>query len=149
MDAQAPDIAPSPRIAALVDELSGPNGPQSRFDVEERRVEHDAIVELLVRGRSPGIDHETAERVAGVVAAGCLGEMHLWRDMGLPDRVTLRELLETYFGPFASENVMDMRWKKFIYRKLCRWGGFNTCKAPSCSVCPEYHACFGEGGFTD
>jgi hypothetical protein len=28
---------------------------------------------------------------------------------------------------------------------LCRWGGFNTCKAPSCGVCSSYAECFGSG----
>ena len=50
---------------------------------------------------------------------------------------------ELAFEPLAANSVMDMRWKKFIYRRLCRWGGFNTCKAPSRGACPTYEECFG------
>ncbi len=127
---------------ALVEQLTGPDGPEVRFEVEERRVEYQAIVELMVRERTPGIDSRVAERVAGAVAAGCFGEQHLWRDMGLPDRATLRELLEAYFAPFAQGNHRDMRWKKYIYRRLCRWDGFDACRAPSCGECDTYEECF-------
>jgi nitrogen fixation protein NifQ len=122
------------------------DGPRERFadEVAERRVEYDAIVALLLAHASEGIDAEARWRVARAVAAGCLGEQHLWRDLALPNRAALRRLLETYFEPLALDNVMDMRWKKFIYRRLCRWGGFNTCAAPSCGVCPTYSECFGE-----
>ncbi len=129
-------------ITRIVDELSGPHGPAARFDVEGRRVEFDAIVELMVRERTPGLDERTATRVAEIVAAGCFGERHLWRDMGLSSRAELRELLEAAFAPFAAGNHRDMRWKKYVYRRLCRWDGFHTCRAPSCSECDTYPECF-------
>jgi len=133
-------------LAAIVEPLVGEHGPRTRFaaEVAERRVEYDALVELLLAQASEDVDPASRWLVARAVAAGCLGEQHLWRDMGLPNRAALRTLMETYFGPFSADNTMDMRWKKYIYRKLCRWGGFNTCKAPSCGVCPEYSQCFGE-----
>lgn len=127
---------------SLVKQLTGPDGPGTRFDVAARQVEYDAIVELMVRERTPGLDAAKATCVAGTVAAGCLGEQHLWRDMGLPDRATLRALLETYFAPFAEGNHRDMRWKKYIYRRLCRWDGFEACRAPSCGECDSYDECF-------
>ena len=130
-------------LRAAVAMLTGPQGPVQRFPVTERRVEFDGIVELLMLSTTPGVDPRDAEQVARAIAAGCLGEQHLWRDLGLPNRGMLRLILERYFEPFAADNVMDMRWKKFIYRRLCRWGGFNTCKAPSCGACPTYEECFG------
>lgn len=132
-------------LTDIVAELTGPTGPETRFaeQVVERRVEFDALVELLLRDATPGVDPREAARVAHAVAAGCLGEQHLWRDMGLPSRAALRLLLETYFRDLAADNTMDMRWKKFIYRRLCRWGGFATCKSPSCGVCGDYSECFG------
>jgi nitrogen fixation protein NifQ len=133
-------------VAGLVAAVTAVDGPASRFDVAGRRVEFDAIVDLLLSGKTPGMDPSAQEAVARAVAAGCLGDRHLWRDLGLRNRASLRQLLETYFAPFASDNVMDMRWKKYIYRKLCRWGGFQTCKAPSCAACPEYAECFGVPG---
>jgi nitrogen fixation protein NifQ len=111
--------------------------------VAERRVEYDGLVELLLANVTPGADGVEAGVVASAVAAACLGERHLWRDLELPSRAVLRELLETFFEPLAADNVMDMRWKKFLYRKLCRWGGFASCKAPSCGECTSYEECFG------
>jgi nitrogen fixation protein NifQ len=132
-------------LCQIVDTLLGPDGPEARFsaEVDDRRVEYDAIVEMLLTQVTEGVSRERAEAVARAVASGCLGEQHLWRDLQLPTRAALRALLETYFEPFAADNVMDMRWKKYIYRKLCRWGGFHTCKAPSCGVCSSYAECFG------
>lgn len=132
-------------LANLADELTGPRGPEARFaeHLEERRVEFEAVAELLARSTTPGVDGCEAGRVARAVAAGCLGEQHLWRDLALPNRAALRMLLEAYFQPLAADNVMDMRWKKFIYRRLCRWGGFATCASPSCGVCKDYAECFG------
>jgi len=132
-------------LSELVAALTGPAGPEARFAdaVAERRVEFDALVELLVRDATPSVDRDEATSVARAVAAGCLGEQHLWRDLELPNRAALRTLLETYFEQLAADNTMDMRWKKFIYRRLCRWGGFATCKSPSCGVCADYTECFG------
>ena len=135
----------APPLSDLVARLAGPTGPEVRFaeQVTERHVEFGALVELLLRDATPGVDAMEAAQVAGAVAAGCLGEQHLWRDLALPNRAALRTLLETYLRDLAADNTMDMRWKKFIYRRLCRWGGFPTCKAPSCGVCPDYSECFG------
>ena len=135
-------------IATVVKAVTGAGGPQLRFadEIADRRVEYDAIVDLLVSQATPDIPREEAMRVARAVAAACLGEQHLWRDMGLPNRLALRTLLAEYFAPLAADNIMDMRWKKFIYRRLCRWGGFHTCTAPSCGECPTYAECFGDDG---
>jgi nitrogen fixation protein NifQ len=134
-----------PDVRAAVAGFSADDGPEARFAAElaERSVEFSAIVGLLLIGATPGVNPQEAEVVARAVAAGCLGEHHLWRDLQLPNRPVLRKLLEGYFEPFAADNVMDMRWKKFIYRRLCRWGGFKSCRAPSCSACSEYADCFG------
>jgi nitrogen fixation protein NifQ len=145
----ARSIRPGDReLCGIVERLVGPNGPEARFaaEVEERRVEFDALVETLMRDATMGPNPQRAEAVARAIAAGCLGERHLWRDMELPNRRALRALFDTYFAPIAADNYMDMRWKKFIYRRLCRWGGFNSCPAPSCSACSSYDECFGSAG---
>jgi hypothetical protein len=138
---------PDEDVEAAVALFSAGRGALLRFadQVDERRVEYDAIVELLLLQPTPGVDPAPVELVAREIAAGCLGEQHLWRDLELPNRGVLRKLFETYFEPFAADNVMDMRWKKYVYRKLCRWGGFHTCKAPSCNACSSYEECFGPG----
>ena len=132
-------------VCDAVERLSAGGGPVERFasEVADRRVEFDAIVDLLLASATPGADAGELETVALAIAAGCFGEQHLWLDLELPSRRVLRSLFERYFEPFAADNVMDMRWKKFVYRKLCRWGGFHTCKSPSCGACTNYAECFG------
>jgi nitrogen fixation protein NifQ len=139
-----PATCDGPRLAQAVSALLGPEGPEARFAaaLSERRIEADAVTDLLVRGRTPALAPGDVEALARSIAAGCLGERHLWRDLRLSDRALLRELLETYFAPFAAENDRDMRWKKFIYRKLCRWEGFEACRAPSCGACSSFEECF-------
>lgn len=141
----SPTDREDPGFAEIVEALVGPDGAKKRFaaQIVGRYVEYDAVIDVLMAGSTPGVDRERALQVAQAIAAGCLGEQHLWRDMRLPNRAVLRRLLETYFEPLAADNVMDMRWKKFIYRRVCRWGGFHTCAAPSCSACSSYDECFG------
>jgi nitrogen fixation protein NifQ len=135
-------VATVPVPRHIIDDLLGPGGPRARFaaNVAERRVEFDALV-LLMTDSAPLPRPETMA-VAEAIAAGCLGDRHLWRDLGLPDRATLREILETYFGPLAERNDRDMRWKKFLYKCLCRWEGFHVCRAPTCDACDGYEECF-------
>lgn len=132
-------------MRSVIAELIGPAGPLTRFSAEvaERPAEFEALTELLLR-HAPREGAPTETRaVARAIAAGCLGDQHLWRDMRLPDRAALRELLETYFASLAAINDRDMRWKKFLYKCLCRWEGFGTCRAPSCGECSSYEECFG------
>lgn len=128
----------------VIDTLLGPSGPQTRFSAEvtERRVEFEALTELLLRHAPRAGGAPETEAVAQAIAAGCLGERHLWRDLGLPDRPALRALFETYFAELAERNDRDMRWKRFLYKCLCRWEGFGTCRAPSCGECSSHAECF-------
>ncbi len=42
----------------------------------------------------------------------------------LQDRSELRVLLQTHFPELAAGNTRDMRWKKYLYKRLCGWPGF-------------------------
>jgi nitrogen fixation protein NifQ len=44
--------------------------------------------------------------------------------MRLSDRAELRTLLEQHFPELAAGNTKDMRWKKYLYKRLCGWPGF-------------------------
>ncbi len=90
----------------------------------DRRAEYEAIQALLMGYAAP--DDAEATPLAEWIARGALGERHLYVDMGLSARAELRALLEAHFPAFAAENTEDMRWKKFIYRRLCGWEGFHT-----------------------
>lgn len=96
---------------------------------------------LLMAHRSE--DSEESQWLACMVATACLGNNHLWQDMGLPNRSMLSELLRRYFTTLHNKNTGDMKWKKFFYKQLCEQAEVQLCKAPSCKVCADYAACFG------
>jgi nitrogen fixation protein NifQ len=77
-----------------------------------------------------------------IVAMGCLGNDHLWQDLGLWSRPQLSALMKTNFPTLAALNIKDMKWKKFLYKQLCNAEGIYVCRAPSCEVCTDYHKCF-------
>ena len=108
---------------------------------EDRRVEYEGIVDLMMAYADPG-DAE-APAVADRIARAALQPEHLWRSMGLENRAALRTLFETHFPGLAVGNDKDMRWKKYLYKRLCGWPGFHVCTQPSCEVCPDYAECFG------
>ena len=69
---------------------------------------------------------------------------HLWQDLGLRNRGELSALMRRHFEPLADRNVNDMKWKKFLYRMICRDEGFRLCTAPSCAECDDFAVCFGD-----
>ena len=85
---------------------------------------------------------EPAPWLASAVAVACLGDNHLWQDLGLPSRAALSHLLGAYFPALVPRNRGDMKWKKFLYKELCDRAQV-LCRAPSCAVCSDYAFCFG------
>ena len=96
---------------------------------------------LLMANRSGGGAREA--RVGGILAAGCMGDDHLWQDLGLWNRGDLSRLMRENFEPLALRNDRDMKWKKFLYKQLCETEGIYTCRSPSCEICKDYQRCFG------
>lgn len=109
--------------------------------LEMRREEWDEIRMLLCANRAGQDDCEVL--MADIVAAGCLGGDHLWRDLGLQSRAELSALMMQNFTGLALANSGDMKWKKFFYKQLCEQGGGYVCRAPSCDQCSAYNDCFG------
>ena len=107
---------------------------QQRFDET-----HD-LRKLLWKHRSANTESELW--MVNIVSAGCLGNDHLWQDLGLWQRADLTKLMKDNFLPLALRNVNDMKWKKFLYKQLCETEGIYTCRAPSCEVCGDYKECF-------
>lgn len=103
--------------------------------------EFDDLLALLLAHRSDDSD-ETAW-LASAVAAACMGNDHLWQDLGLANRQELSDLLRDHFGPLFAKNTGNMKWKRFFYKQLCDQAEVNLCKAPSCRVCADYKLCFG------
>lgn len=89
----------------------------------ERRAEFEGIVAMLREGADAS--YPDADALATRIARCSLLDGHLWRTMGLADRSQLRSLFETRFPELAAGNTRDMRWKKYLYKRLCGWPGFH------------------------
>lgn len=124
------------------DETSRQRGELRQELLDMRRDEWSDLRNLLKQHRA-GI-HPLETAMADIVAAGCLGGDHLWRDLGLATRQQLGELLALFFPTLAVKNSKDMKWKKFFYKQLCEQEGGYVCRAPSCEECAVYDDCFGE-----
>lgn len=107
----------------------------------QRGDEHAELRELFISHADT--EASTAEWVADILIAGCMGGNHLWQDLGLWSRKDLSALIRFAFAPLADKNIHDMKWKKFFYKQLCIQEGVYTCRAPSCQVCSDYQECFG------
>ena len=103
--------------------------------------EFEDVVGLLLEHRRD--DAPQTLWLAHAIAACCMGDDHLWQDMGLSDRKTLSDLLADHFGTLFARNTESMRWKKFFYKQLCERNGAFVCRSPSCAECSEYNNCFG------
>lgn len=82
--------------------------------------------------------------LTNIVARRALSPNHLWQDLGLRNRRELSWLMSRHFEPLAARNGQDMKWKKFLYRTICRDHSFSLCVAPSCSECEDFDGCFGD-----
>jgi len=105
-----------------------------------RGEEFGDLLDLLLEHRARA-DNES-EWLAFAIATACMGNDHLYQDMGLPSRKILSALLEEYFPSLFARNSDNMKWKKFFYKQLCDRSGVRACRAPSCAVCDDYLKCF-------
>lgn len=101
-----------------------------------------SLRELLERSTT----HRTPFQLhlAALIARRAMRPNHLWQDCGLRNRDELSESLRRHFEPIASRNVRNMKWKKFLYRMVCRDEGFRLCTSPSCAECDDFSVCFGD-----
>ena len=109
-------------------------------------VEHGAdeacLLDLLTQCATDGTALQV--RLAAMIARRAQSANHLWQDLGLRHRGDLSRLMTRHFRPLASRNSGDMKWKKFLYRMICRDAGYSLCTAPSCSECRDFEQCFGD-----
>ncbi len=113
---------------------------QRRLDFS-RMLEKSDLEQLL--RQFAVVDNDESEWLIGIIVAACLGNDHLWQDLGLWSRAELSGLLNHNFPHLAELNSKDMKWKKFLYKQLCEAEGLYICRAPSCEVCKDYQQCFG------
>ncbi|MCG8085143.1 MAG: nitrogen fixation protein NifQ [Candidatus Thiodiazotropha taylori] len=107
----------------------------------ENNEEMDDLRKLLLNNRSQRSRSE--HWLVEILIYGCLGKDHLWQDLGLWSRPDLSKLMADHFTPLYELNSKNMKWKKFLYKRLCETEGIYTCRAPSCEACADYSVCFG------
>jgi len=100
------------------------------------------LVDLLTRTATDR--SELQLRLARMIARRCLRPNHLWQDLGLRNRRELSWLMERHFESLAAKNAQDMKWKKFLYRTICRDADHSICPVPVCDDCDDFDQCFGE-----
>lgn len=119
---------------------AAPSGRQADFS---RMLERDDLIRYL-HARAAYPERAETRWISSILVAGCLGEDHLWQDLGLWSRQDLSGLIAYNFPSVKAANNQDMKWKKFLYKQLCEAEGIYVCRAPSCDVCVDYSRCFGQ-----
>ena len=82
--------------------------------------------------------------LSDMIARRAQSPNHLWQDLGLFNRSELSRLMARHFPRLAARNTQDMKWKKFLYRTICRDAAYQICTAPSCAECDDFDHCFGD-----
>ena len=106
-----------------------------------RMLEKDDLVNLLLSFSTKKAQEN--RWIIELVVSACLGNDHLWQDIGFWQRAELSQFLNYNFPRLAERNNKDMKWKKFLYKQLCEAEGIYLCRAPSCDVCTDDDVCFG------
>lgn len=119
-----------------------PRAVSGRVADFSRYLERDDLRRLLLNHAAPGAEDER-RYMAELLVTACLGNDHLWQDLGLWSRAALSDLIAHNFPTLFAKNQRDMKWKKFLYKQLCEAEGIYLCRAPSCEVCNDYPQCFG------
>ena len=109
-----------------------------------RRIDADEFIDLLVLLDEHRVDRTPPSAwLVRIVALCCMGENHLWEDMGLANRGELSALMAAGFPALCARNRDNMRWKKFLYKQLCEREELFLCRSPICTECGDYKNCFG------
>jgi nitrogen fixation protein NifQ len=107
-----------------------------------RSADEVCLLDLLSECTTDGSDVQI--RFAMMIARRAQSPNHLWQDLGLRNRGELSMLMGRHFRLLAARNSSDMKWKKFLYRMICRDAGYSLCTAPSCAECTDFENCFGD-----
>lgn len=113
----------------------------SQADIIIRDEEETQLHDLLSRFKS-----DTSPLccwITAIVSRRAMAPRHLWQDLGLVERRELTQVMTDWFPTLAAANLDNMKWKKFLYRKLCESEGFALCAAPTCRECEDFDNCFG------
>ncbi len=80
--------------------------------------------------------------LAQILAARAAHKGHLWVAMGLLKRPQLTAAIRRHLPELAEANNKEMRWKRFLFKRVCDLGGGVMCKTPNCGDCSDFALCF-------
>jgi len=87
-----------------------------------------------------------ARWLADCLAARAAHPGHLWVAMGLLQRPSLSAAIRRHLPALAEANHQNMRWKRFLFKRLCEQNGGVLCKTPDCGQCSDHALCFAPEG---
>lgn len=91
---------------------------------------------------STGGRNLSAEWLARSIAARASRPGHLWVSMGFIERPQLSAAIRRHLPTLALANSDNMRWKRFLFKQVCKLNGGVMCKNPNCGDCSDYALCF-------
>nr|NIQ96439.1 hydrogenase [Desulfuromonadales bacterium]NIR33793.1 hydrogenase [Desulfuromonadales bacterium]NIS42491.1 hydrogenase [Desulfuromonadales bacterium] len=107
---------------------------------------NDDVLEILLshvpKGRSRDEIIRVSTWLARIIAARAAYPGHLWTAMGFFERPELTAAIRRHLPSLAAANDQGMRWKRYLFKRVCDLGGGVMCKAPNCGVCSDYALCF-------
>jgi len=86
--------------------------------------------------------YQTSEWLARIIAARAARPGHLWTAMGFFKRQQLSEAIRRHLPTLAKANSQGMRWKRYLFKRVCDMNGGVMCKSPNCGSCSDYSLCF-------
>lgn len=101
----------------------GPAAPAPRLVPADRTGEYEGLRTFLLENASVAGDE--TEAWASAIASAALEPVHLFQALGLSSRDVLSGVMRTRFEPLFLGNDKNMRWKKYLYKRLCGWEGFH------------------------
>lgn len=82
-------------------------------------------------------------RLSGWLASACMGNHHLWQDLGLDARPQVSRLLQIAFPALHDSNVRQLRWKRHLFLCLGETLGRPGLRPPKCDDCGDFAVCIG------
>jgi nitrogen fixation protein NifQ len=126
-------------LASNLEALSAPAGadcPQADADLLNLLLAH-------LPDDADGWTPAPALWLARILAARASRPGHLWLAMGLFARPELSKAISRHLPALAAANGKSMRWKRFLFKRLCEQHGGTLCRTPDCGRCGDYALCFG------
>jgi len=107
-------------------------------------INHDilALLASYLPQKDCGSTPAASRWLVHILAARSAHTGHLWRAMGLFARPELSNAIRRHLPRLAHANHQGMRWKRFLFKRVCELTGGNMCKTPDCGVCSDYALCF-------